>query len=193
MRWHEFARDGDVGRGWPARAGGATVTLSSSNTAAARVPSSVVVPAAADECYVYDYNLCGLFLYQFDDLRNLSDHPDCHTGGHGADSQLVSSSWLYRSTVSISNPGGTTLSGYQVHVGLGSGFDFTKVQASGADIRFTAGDGVTLLPFWIESWNAGSSSASLWVKVPSIPSTGATVYCITATQLPQRFQWDQHF
>jgi hypothetical protein len=54
--------------------------------------------------------------------------------------------------VSIANPGGTPLSGYQVHVALGSGFDFTKVRANGADIRFTASDGVTLLPFWIESW-----------------------------------------
>ena len=88
----------------------------------------------------------------------------------------LNSSWQYRSTVSIANPGGTTLSAYQVHVVLGAGFDFTKVQANGADIRFTASDGVTLLPFWIESWSAGSSRASLWVKVPSIPSTGATVY-----------------
>ena len=88
----------------------------------------------------------------------------------------LSSSWLYRSRVSIANPGGTTLSGYQVNVVLGSGFDFIKVRANGADIRFTASDGVTLLPFWVESWKAGSSSANLWVKVPSIPSTGATVY-----------------
>jgi hypothetical protein len=88
----------------------------------------------------------------------------------------LSSSWLYRSRVSIANPGGTPLSGYQVHVALGSGFDFTKVRANGADIRFTASDGVTLLPFWIESWKGGSSSASLWVKVSSIPSTGATLF-----------------
>ena len=64
---------------------------------------------------------------------------------------------------------------------LGSGFDFTKAQSNGGDIRFTASDGVTLLPYWIESWNAGSSSASLWVKVPSIPAAGATVYCTTET------------
>jgi hypothetical protein len=84
---------------------------------------------------------------------------------------------LYRSAVVISNPGSTTLSGYQVHVVLsGSNFDFSKSQANGADIRFTATDGVTLLPYWIESWNAGTSSASLWVNVPSIPAGGATLY-----------------
>ena len=78
--------------------------------------------------------------------------------------------------MSIANAGGTTLTGYQLNVVLGSGFDFTKAQSNGGDIRFTASDGVTLLPYWIESWNAGGSSASLWVKVPSIPTTGATVY-----------------
>src|SRR3984893_2161876 len=89
----------------------------------------------------------------------------------------LNSSWLYRSTVSVSNPGGTTLNGYQEHVVLGSGFDFTKAQASGADIRFTASDGTTLLPFWVESWNASTLSASLWVKIPTIDSiNGATVY-----------------
>ena len=88
----------------------------------------------------------------------------------------LSASWQYRSTVSVGNPGGTTLSGYQLNVVLGSGFDFTKAQSNGGDVRFTASDGVTLLPYWIESWNAGSKSASVWVKVPSIPAAGATVY-----------------
>ncbi|HZV59315.1 MAG TPA: DUF2341 domain-containing protein, partial [Candidatus Eremiobacteraceae bacterium] len=68
----------------------------------------------------------------------------------------------------MANPGGTTLTNYQVHVVLGASFDFTKAQANGADIRFTASDGVTALPFWIESWNPTGSSASLWVKVPTI-------------------------
>ncbi|HXM99284.1 MAG TPA: DUF2341 domain-containing protein, partial [Candidatus Dormibacteraeota bacterium] len=73
--------------------------------------------------------------------------------------------------------GGGTLTGYQVHVVLGASFDFTKTQANGADIRFTASDGVTGLPFWIENWNPAASSASLWVKVPMIDAVnGATLY-----------------
>jgi hypothetical protein len=87
-----------------------------------------------------------------------------------------SPNWLYRSTVTIGNPGGTALSAYQVHIVLGSGFDFTKAQANGADIQFTAGDGVTAIPYWLESWNASSSAASLWVNVPSIPAAGTTIY-----------------
>jgi hypothetical protein len=87
----------------------------------------------------------------------------------------LNASWLYRSAVTVNNPGGATLTGYQVHVVLGGSFDFTKAQPNGADMRFTASDGTTTLPFWIESWT--SSSASLWVKVPTIDSVnGATLY-----------------
>src|SRR6266481_1725926 len=96
--------------------------------------------------------------------------------GYAQSASWLSSSWQYRSTVSIANAGSTTLTGYQLNVVLGSGFDFTKAQSNGGDIRFTASDGVTLLPYWIESWNAAGSSASLWVRVPSIPAAGATVY-----------------
>jgi hypothetical protein len=96
--------------------------------------------------------------------------------GHAQTVSWLSSSWQYRSTVSIANAGGTALTGYQLNVVLGSGFDFTKAQSNGGDIRFTASDGVTQLPYWIESWNAAGSSASLWVRVPSIPAAGTTVY-----------------
>jgi subtilase family serine protease len=84
--------------------------------------------------------------------------------------------WTYRSSVTVANPGGTTLTAYQVHVALGASFDFTKALPNGEDIRFTANDGTTALPFWIESWNPAGSSASLWVKVPSIPATGTSLY-----------------
>jgi len=43
---------------------------------------------------------------------------------------------------------------------MSSGFDFAKAQANGADIQFTASDGVTAIPFWMESWDAAGSSAS---------------------------------
>src|SRR5215469_1460280 len=96
--------------------------------------------------------------------------------GHAQSTSWLGSGWRYRSAVSIANPGGTLLSEYQVNVVLKSGFDFTKTQVNGADIRFTASDGVTTIPFWLESWNASNSSASLWVNVPSIPAAGTTIY-----------------
>ena len=86
------------------------------------------------------------------------------------------SAWQYRSAVTITNATGGTLSNFQVRVGLGSGFPFGNARADGADVRFTSADGVTLIPFWVEEWNPQAGTASIWVRVPSIPSAGATVY-----------------
>ncbi|MGD0712551.1 MAG: DUF2341 domain-containing protein, partial [Bacteroidales bacterium] len=45
-----------------------------------------------------------------------------------------------------------------------------------SDLRFTSDDGATLIPFWVESY-VSSTSAVVWVNVPSIPASGtATVY-----------------
>jgi hypothetical protein len=43
-------------------------------------------------------------------------------------------------------------------------------------LRVTGSDEVTKIPFWIENWDATATSASIWVKVPSIPSGGTTIY-----------------
>src|SRR6267378_2728692 len=93
-----------------------------------------------------------------------------------AGSPWFNPAWAYRNPTTINNPGGVSLSNFQAHVLLDSSFDFTKPKSDGSDIRFTASDGITLIPFWIESWNATQASASLWVQVPSIPSSGTTVY-----------------
>ena len=128
-------------------------------------------------CHVYNYHLGSLFLHIFNHLRELQRfYPDDVIGRHGSDGQLAKFQLAISQRGDVANAGGTALTGYQLNVVLGSGFDFTKTQSNGGDIRFTASDGVTLLPYWIESWDAGSSSASLWVKVPSIPAAGATVY-----------------
>ncbi|MRS03615.1 DUF2341 domain-containing protein, partial [bacterium] len=83
--------------------------------------------------------------------------------------------WLYRSQVDIPNIGASTLTDFQVRINLNVGnFDFTKSLNDGSDIRVTASDGTTLIPFWIETWT--SSNASVWIKVPNIPVGGTTVY-----------------
>ena len=61
--------------------------------------------------------------------------------GHSQTVSWLNSSWQYRSAVTVANAGGAALSGYQLNVVLGSGFDFTKAQSNGGDIRFTASDG----------------------------------------------------
>jgi hypothetical protein len=83
--------------------------------------------------------------------------------------------WLYRRGVAISNPVGATLTNHQVLVTLTSTFDFSRAKPDGSDLRVTAGDGTTLIPFWIEKWNAGGQQAAIWVKVPSIPVGGTTL------------------
>lgn len=83
----------------------------------------------------------------------------------------------YRRAVQISHPGSeATVSEYQVDIKLDGSFDFTKAAGDGHDLRVTAADGTTPIPFWIETWNPAESTASIWVKVPSIPVAGTTVY-----------------
>jgi len=89
----------------------------------------------------------------------------------------LGSGWSSRGTVTVSNPGGTPLSNFQVHVVLNSSsFDFNKAKSDGSDIRFTTSDGVTPISFWIEGWSAANKIASIWVKVPSIAAGGASLY-----------------
>jgi len=83
--------------------------------------------------------------------------------------------WAYRNPVTLNNVS-ASLSDFQVQVVLDGSFDFTKAKSDGSDVRFTASDGMTPIPFWIETWNPNTSSASIWVEVPSIPASGTTVY-----------------
>ncbi len=84
--------------------------------------------------------------------------------------------WAYRSAVTITNSSGGTLTNFQVHVTLDASFNFSKALSTGADLRVANSDGTTLLSFWTESWNQAGSSASIWVKIPSIPIAGTTIY-----------------
>ena len=84
-------------------------------------------------------------------------------------------SWHYRNRVTVSGSG-SALTDYQVKVTLNSSFDFTKAKSDGSDLRVTASDETTLIPFWIEKWDAAGSQATIWAKVPSIPAGGTTIY-----------------
>ena len=84
--------------------------------------------------------------------------------------------WANKIPITITNSG-TALTDYQVQINLDtSNFDFSKANGDGSDIRFTATDGTTLLPYWMETWNTGAN-ATFWVKVPSLPTGGnVTIY-----------------
>jgi hypothetical protein len=77
-------------------------------------------------------------------------------------------SWLYRKPISLTEESGSTLSNYEVKLTV----DYvpSKMKSDFSDLRFTDSDQVTLIPYWIESYTA-SVSASVWVRVPSIPAS----------------------
>ncbi|HCY74438.1 MAG TPA: hypothetical protein DHV28_00825 [Ignavibacteriales bacterium] len=88
----------------------------------------------------------------------------------------ISGPWLHRRPISISNPGATVLTDYQVKITLDNTFVFASANSDGSDIRVTANDGFTLLPYWIEEWNAAQNHAVIWVKIPSVPISGSSVF-----------------
>jgi len=157
-----------------APSGGASVNVTSSNTAAATVPNPVIVNGGTNQAnfQITTHNTGGpassliTATYQGQSFsQNL---------------QIVQSlwynpSWSRRRAVSVPNPTGSTLTNFQVHVVLSSSFTFANAQSNGGDIRFTASDGATLLPHWIENWTPGTS-ASIWVQVSSVPTSGTTIF-----------------
>jgi len=83
-------------------------------------------------------------------------------------------SWSYRIPATITNTG-SALADYQVQVSLGTSFAWGHTYNNGADVRFTTSDGLTSIPFYIESWTP-STSASIWVRVPSVSAGTTTIY-----------------
>ncbi len=82
-------------------------------------------------------------------------------------------SWQYRAPLTITNNLTSALTNYQVQITLSSSGPWSSTFADGSDIRFTASDGTTEIPYWIESWTYGTS-AVIWVKIPVINASPAT-------------------
>jgi len=84
--------------------------------------------------------------------------------------------WGYRRSVVITNTCGKEVTDHQVGINLDSSFDFSKAKSDGSDVRITADDGTTLFPFWTEVWDSAGQTATVWVRLPSIPVARTTVY-----------------
>jgi len=86
--------------------------------------------------------------------------------------------WLYRKAIEVTNSG-SDLTDFQVAITLDTAslISAGKMQSDCDDIRITDING-KLLPYWIEENNPGcnASNTKIWVKVPSIPTSGATAY-----------------
>jgi len=83
------------------------------------------------------------------------------------------SGWNYRRPVIIDNTRyPINLFDYQVLVTVDTASLIAegKMRSDCGDIRFTYGDGVTLLPYWIES-GINTTATKIWVKVPAIPAS----------------------
>lgn len=79
-------------------------------------------------------------------------------------------SWPYRTTVSVQENTGTTLTEYQVKLtitasNLNAAYNWT---GNGYDLRVLDSDDNTQLDFWIESWNQTTKNAVIWVRFPSL-------------------------
>jgi hypothetical protein len=96
------------------------------------------------------------------------------------------SGFKYRKPVFIQNSGKEILYNYQIKINLGESQAVKEVDLNCAnktladfkDIRFTASDAQTPLPYYRENIEGptGSRKAVFWVKVPQIPQDGITFY-----------------
>jgi len=102
------------------------------------------------------------------------------------DKVKATSSWLegydYRTSIHVKGST-TTLTNYQVKLTIqgtnkqeSNYIDFQKVEDNGKDVRFTDNDKTTKIPYWIQSWKDNKKTATIWIKVPTIPTSGTTIY-----------------
>ena len=92
-------------------------------------------------------------------------------------SSCLAPQWQYRVPITINNTNATTAANFQVPVVINTQtlISSGKMQASGADIRFTDSN-CNLLDFWIES-GLNTSTTLIWVKIPVLPaSTTFNIY-----------------
>lgn len=98
---------------------------------------------------------------------------DAINGEDGADIPPLSD-WSYFKDLCITEHSGSNLYEYQVPITLDStNFNFSKAKADGADIHFTNMNG-NFLYHWIESWDAATEHAVIWVKIPELPGGTTT-------------------
>jgi len=82
------------------------------------------------------------------------------------------SGYSRRAPITVANSSGGALTNYQALVTVAYDSD---MKANFDDLVFTSSDGSTVLPYWIESYTA-SSTARVWVKVPSLATGSNTIY-----------------
>ncbi|OQB02798.1 MAG: hypothetical protein BWY21_02219 [Parcubacteria group bacterium ADurb.Bin216] len=102
----------------------------------------------------------------------LSSSPQAYAWTVWVRGNSVSAIMPKRKPITITNPSGAVLTSYPVYFTLTYDSD---MKSDFGDLRFTASNGTTLLNYWIES-KINSTTAKIWVKVPSLPTSGTTIY-----------------
>jgi hypothetical protein len=94
-------------------------------------------------------------------------------GGEGGalSEWLADASFDLRKRIRVSNNDNQTYSSTSVKIAVTYDSD---MKSDFSDLRFTSGDGVTQIPFWVEKYTA-STDAIVWVLVPSLPASGQAV------------------
>ncbi|MFZ1073947.1 MAG: DUF2341 domain-containing protein, partial [Verrucomicrobiia bacterium] len=100
--------------------------------------------------------------------------------GHGPvhTSVDIGGPWSYRQAITINhaNVSGTDQTNFPVLINLASNTGLQNhAQASGNDIRFTASDGFTVLPYEREKYTSTNGALVAWVNVPILSHTTDTV------------------
>ncbi len=90
-------------------------------------------------------------------------------------------SWMYRKAIGVTGAA-SNLTDFQISFDIGTSalVNSGKIQSDCDDIRVTDQNG-KVLPHWIEENNPGCNATTgadtkVWVKVPSIPSSDASIY-----------------
>ncbi len=78
--------------------------------------------------------------------------------------------WPYRTEIQVQDNSGLNLTNYQIKIELSgsvlnSAYDWT---INGFDLRFVNSDDLSVMDYWIESWDQANESATVWVRLPNL-------------------------
>ena len=91
-------------------------------------------------------------------------------GGGAPNSEWYDADWSKRVRVNVTNSNATPLTNGAVRIAMPYDSD---MQNDWTDLRFTDSSGTTSIPYFVESYTT-SATATVWVKIPSIPANGST-------------------
>ena len=85
--------------------------------------------------------------------------------------------WLYKTKLTVKENDGVERESYPVQINIDATMiDFSVTQSDGADLRFTASDGETILPHWIESFDSDSETAVVHVQMDLAANETKEIY-----------------